>query len=88
MSHFVFNPITREYKNANPRDVQIPGNAYNLNAPPVLAIPPKRTSPVLVAIMITVIILLILALIYLFWVIFIKAEDESPTSIFQWLIPN
>jgi len=88
MSRFIFDPITKQYKNANPRNVEIPITAYQLNAPPVIAIPPRRTSPILIALMITVIVLLILALIYLFWLLLIKAEDENPSSIFQWFIPN
>ena len=88
MSRFAYNPITRELVNVNPRAAVIPDSAFALNDPPIIARRRKSTSPLLIGLMITFIIILILAVIYVFWLWFIREEGESPIAVFDWLTGN
>lgn len=82
MSRFVYNPITRELINANPRGAIIPASAYAKDTKIIITKRTKSTSPFLKALVIIFIILLILGILYLVWLWFIREEGQSPTDIF------
>lgn len=84
MSRFVFNPVTRELDYTNPKGVEIPETAFNSNRGQTYVQACKSTSPILIAIAITLFVLLILVTIYLIWLMYIKTNDQTPTDIFSW----
>lgn len=83
MSRLVFDPQTRELISGKPRGVEIPESAFQLNGELLPPKPRSQTSPVLIAIMVTLIILLLLGIFYLIWLWFIKTSDEGPAAIFS-----
>lgn len=83
MSRFLFHPTKRELLYAKPRGAEIPASAYRLNDPPIFFEAERSTSPLLIALLIVFIVIFVLALLYLFWLWFIRDPDESATSIFD-----
>jgi len=83
MSIYTFNPYTRELVTSRPKGVSVPSSAFDLN---VEVLPPRSkspTSPFLVALLITMIVLLLLAFFYLLWLWFVKTPDQRPSDIFS-----
>lgn len=85
MSAYVFDPLTRQLEYSKPAGVQIPASAFDLNASTLYIQPSSRTSGFLVALAITLIVLLIIALIYLGWLIFVKTVNQSPADFFSFI---
>lgn len=85
MSAYVFDPLTRELQYSKPSGVQIPASAFDLNASTLYIQPRPRTSGFLIALVITLIVLLIIALIYLGWLIFVKTVSQSPADFFGFI---
>ncbi len=86
MSRFVFNPNTKELEYAIPTGAEIPESAFAMNQERTYVQESTRTSPILVALIVTLIVLLILAAAYLVWFMFIKTSDQTPLDIFSWFI--
>lgn len=80
MSRLVYDPITKQLINSNPRGVEIPESAYAVYEPSPIYYPKKTTSPFLIALMIVLLIILIALLIYLPYYIFIKDNSVVTTT--------
>jgi len=85
MSRYAFDPVSRELKYANPSGAEIPESAYALNSSYVYVQQTKRTSPFLIAMVVTVLILVIIAMVYLGWLLFIRTADQPPSAFFSWI---
>jgi hypothetical protein len=85
MSRYVFDPISREFKYAIPTGAEIPNAAFNLNSSTLYIRPSQKTSPLLIALLVTIIVLVILAAVYLGWLLFVKTESQNPTEFFSWI---
>lgn len=88
MSRYVFNPSTKEMDYTTPTSVEIPPSAFKLTSSTVVVEPAARTSPFLIAIVVTLIVLLLIFVIYFLWLLFIKTDAQTPASFFSWITGN
>ena len=86
MSRYVFNPLTGELEYTIPSGSVIPEAAFNHNPETVIIQSAPRTSPFLIAIVITLVVVLLLFTIYTVWLIFIKTQDQNPADFFTWIV--
>jgi len=85
MSRYVFNQTSGELEYSKPAGVEIPGQAFRMNTERVIVESGKRTSILLIAMVVILIVIMILVLIYLLWLIFVKTAAQTPASFFSFI---